>query len=97
MLGCSPITTSGPCSRLPAAMNTSSQPSRSKSATTVLTLLRSIVDRNAQTILMVTHDPTAASYADVVLFMRDGAIVGALREASSQQIAQELARMEEQA
>ena len=69
----------------------------SKSATTVLKLLRSIVDRNEQTILMVTHDPTAASYADSVLFMRDGVLVGALRGASSQQIAGELARMAEQA
>ncbi|MFC4043286.1 ABC transporter ATP-binding protein [Dactylosporangium siamense] len=41
----------------------------------VLRLLRVAVDRHAQTVVMVTHDPLAAAYADRVLFLADGAIV----------------------
>jgi putative ABC transport system ATP-binding protein len=38
----------------------------------VLHLLRTLVDRHAQTLVMVTHDPVAASHADRVLFLADG-------------------------
>ncbi|MDI9894471.1 ABC transporter ATP-binding protein [Rhodococcus sp. IEGM 1381] len=41
----------------------------------VLRRLRSLVDRHDQTVIMVTHDPAAASYADAVLFLADGRIV----------------------
>lgn len=41
----------------------------------VLALLRGIVDRHRQTVIMVTHDPTAAGYADRVLLLADGRIV----------------------
>jgi len=41
----------------------------------VLELLREAVDRYEQTIVMVTHDPTAAAMADRVVFLADGAIV----------------------
>jgi putative ABC transport system ATP-binding protein len=41
----------------------------------VLGFLRRAVDDLEQTIVMVTHDPTAASYADHVLFLNDGRIV----------------------
>ncbi|WP_145908276.1 ATP-binding cassette domain-containing protein [Kitasatospora viridis] len=40
----------------------------------VLTLLRQTVDELGQTIVMVTHDPVAAAYADEVLFLADGRI-----------------------
>jgi putative ABC transport system ATP-binding protein len=40
----------------------------------VLRLLRGIVDRHSQTVIMVTHDPVAASYADRVVFLKDGRI-----------------------
>ena len=46
-----------------------------RSGTEVLTFLRQAVDRFAQTVVMVTHDPVAASYADRVLFLADGRIV----------------------
>jgi len=47
----------------------------SKSGTTVLELLRrTCKDLNA-TVVMVTHDPRAASYADRVIFLKDGQIV----------------------
>lgn len=40
----------------------------------VLSLLRRLVDQRAQTTIMVTHDPVAASYADTVVFLQDGRI-----------------------
>ncbi|HEX2042218.1 MAG TPA: ABC transporter ATP-binding protein [Acidimicrobiales bacterium] len=44
----------------------------------ILGLLRRAVDRMGQTVVMVTHDPVAASYADVALFLADARIVGEL-------------------
>jgi putative ABC transport system ATP-binding protein len=41
-----------------------------------LQLLRRACDHQGQTIVMVTHDPRAASYADRILFLRDGRIAG---------------------
>jgi putative ABC transport system ATP-binding protein len=40
----------------------------------VLRLLRLAVDRHAQTVVMVTHDPYAAAHADRVVFLKDGRI-----------------------
>ncbi|MEU5435378.1 ABC transporter ATP-binding protein [Streptomyces sp. NPDC020719] len=47
----------------------------SRAGTEVLTFLREAVDRLAQTVVMVTHDPVAAGGADLVLFLADGRIV----------------------
>jgi len=47
----------------------------SKSGAEVLGFLRSSVLEHGQTIVMVTHDPVAASYTDRVIFLADGAIV----------------------
>ncbi|SFU07380.1 putative ABC transport system ATP-binding protein [Geodermatophilus amargosae] len=47
----------------------------SKSGADVLAFLRRSVMEMGQTIVMVTHDPVAASYADRVLFLADGRIV----------------------
>ncbi|MFE6778853.1 ABC transporter ATP-binding protein [Streptomyces sp. NPDC057702] len=47
-------------------------------AAEVLTLLRQAVDTLSATVVMVTHDPSAASYADRVLFLADGAIADQL-------------------
>lgn len=47
----------------------------SMSATEVLGFLRRSVDEFGQTIVMVTHDPVSASYADRALFLADGRIV----------------------
>ncbi len=52
----------------------------STSAHEVLSFLRRSVDELGQSVVMVTHDPTAASYADRVLFLADGRIVDELRE-----------------
>jgi putative ABC transport system ATP-binding protein len=47
----------------------------SRSSGEVLDILRSSVDHDGQTVVMVTHDPSAASHADRVLFLADGRIV----------------------
>lgn len=47
----------------------------SRAGAEVLSFLRRCVDDFGQTIVMVTHDPSAASYADHVLFLADGRIV----------------------
>jgi putative ABC transport system ATP-binding protein len=47
----------------------------SRSGTEILGFLRRAVDDMGQTIVMVTHDPVAASYADRALFLADGRIV----------------------
>ncbi len=52
----------------------------SKSSAQVLRFLREAVDAFDQTVVMVTHDPTAASHADRILFLVDGRIVAELRE-----------------
>ncbi|GAA2348032.1 ABC transporter ATP-binding protein [Streptomyces kunmingensis] len=52
----------------------------------VLTLLRAMVDRG-QTVIMVTHDPVAASYADQVLFLADGTVQGELHAPTAEQVA----------
>ena len=48
----------------------------SKSGREILALLRRAVDDFGQTIVMVTHDPSAATIADRVVFLADGAIAG---------------------
>ncbi|WP_330330507.1 ABC transporter ATP-binding protein [Streptomyces sp. NBC_00536] len=52
----------------------------STSGTEVLKFLQHSVRTLGQTIVMVTHDPHAASYADRVIFLADGRIVDELRE-----------------
>jgi putative ABC transport system ATP-binding protein len=47
----------------------------SKSSTELLQLTRAAVETFGQTVVMVTHDPKAASYADRVVFLADGRIV----------------------
>jgi putative ABC transport system ATP-binding protein len=45
----------------------------------VLDLLRRACDQSGQTVVMVTHDPSAAARADRVVFLRDGRVVNELR------------------
>jgi putative ABC transport system ATP-binding protein len=46
----------------------------SKTGTAIMELLRRSRDELQQTIILVTHDPRAATYADRVVFLRDGQI-----------------------
>ena len=58
-----------------------------------LALLRSVVDEYGQTVIMVTHDPVAASYADRVLVLADGRIVTDMPQPGADRIAEQLAAL----
>jgi len=58
----------------------------SRSGSEILTFMRRAVDELGQTIVMVTHDPTAASYSDDVLFLTDGRIVDHLAQPTPQRV-----------
>ncbi|WDV53035.1 ABC transporter ATP-binding protein [Streptomyces coeruleorubidus] len=60
----------------------------------VLGLLRGMVDREGQTVVMVTHDPVAAAYADRVLFLVDGRVHGELTGPSADAVAARMTRLE---
>ncbi|MEV4181849.1 ABC transporter ATP-binding protein [Streptosporangium canum] len=66
----------------------------SSSGREVLRLLRTLVDQQGQTTIMVTHDPVAAAYADTVLFLADGRVVDELARSSAQAIAERMTRLE---
>ena len=50
----------------------------SRAGAEILDFMRRAVREYGQTIVMVTHDPSAASYADRVVFLNDGRIVDEL-------------------
>ena len=52
----------------------------SRTSAEILTFMRTAVDELRQTIVMVTHDPTAAAYADRVVFLADGRLVDEIFE-----------------
>ena len=52
----------------------------SKSAAELLDFMRRAVKEFGQTIVMVTHDPVAASYSDRIVFLEDGKIVDELHD-----------------
>jgi putative ABC transport system ATP-binding protein len=58
----------------------------SRSGNEVLGFLRRAVRDHGQTIVMVTHDPVAASYADSVVFLADGRIVDAMESPTPQKV-----------
>jgi putative ABC transport system ATP-binding protein len=60
----------------------------------VLGFLRRAVDDWDQTVVMVTHDPVAASYADLVVFLRDGRLVGTLESPTSEQVIDRIKSLE---
>ncbi|WP_435148084.1 ABC transporter ATP-binding protein [Micromonospora aurantiaca (nom. illeg.)] len=66
----------------------------SRTAAEVLALLRAVVDEHGQTVVMVTHDPIAASYADRVLVLADGAMVADLPQLGAVRIAEHLASLD---
>ncbi|MEV0969064.1 ABC transporter ATP-binding protein [Microtetraspora glauca] len=59
----------------------------------VLTLLREVVDGLGQTVVMVTHDPLAASYADTVLFLADGRVVDTMSAPTVDSVADRMTRL----
>ncbi|WP_224276056.1 ABC transporter ATP-binding protein [Streptomyces sp. LS1784] len=58
-----------------------------RTAHEVLGLLRRAVDTMGATVVMVTHDPVAASFADRVVFLADGALAGELHHPDPQSVA----------
>jgi putative ABC transport system ATP-binding protein len=61
----------------------------------ILHLLREAVDALDQTVVMVTHDPVAASHADTVVFLADGAVVDRLTSPSAEQVAERMTNLED--
>jgi putative ABC transport system ATP-binding protein len=79
-----------------AAITFADEPTGALDTTTaaeVLDLLRAQSRAAGQTIVMVTHDPVAASYADRVLFLVDGRIVTETVRPTAETVATELARL----
>jgi putative ABC transport system ATP-binding protein len=52
----------------------------------VLAFLRRSVTEFGQTVVMVTHDPVAASYTDRVVFLADGRVVDELRNPTAESV-----------
>lgn len=59
----------------------------------ILGLLRGCVDDTGQTVVMVTHDPVAASYADTVLYLADGCIAGRDDEPTADRVAERMTHL----
>ncbi|MDR8410647.1 ABC transporter ATP-binding protein [Nonomuraea sp. 3-1Str] len=66
----------------------------SRSGAEVLSFLRTSVRELGQTIIMVTHDPVAAAYADRVVFLRDGELVTELAAPTPQSVLDTLMKLE---
>ena len=66
----------------------------SNSGAEVLRLLRAAATDHAQTILMVTHDANAASYADRVVFIKDGMVAGEMIEPTYDAVLGAMAQLE---
>ena len=58
----------------------------SRSGQEILDFMRRAVREYGQTIVMVTHDPSAAAYADRVVFLADGKIVDDLADPTAEQV-----------
>ena len=67
----------------------------SRAGAEVLTFMRRAVDEMGQTIVMVTHDPTAASYADRIVFLADGRIVDEMHQPTAGAVLERLKRFGE--
>ena len=66
----------------------------SNSSQEVLNILRTAVDKDDQTVVIVTHDPKAASFADRVLFLADGKIVSELSRPTAEEILDTMSEIE---
>ncbi|WP_043670446.1 ABC transporter ATP-binding protein [Streptomyces xylophagus] len=64
-----------------------------RSAREVLLLLREAVRVHGRTVVMVTHDPVAASYADSVVFLADGRLAGRMHAPTVDAVAERLAHL----
>jgi putative ABC transport system ATP-binding protein len=58
----------------------------SRAGREILSLLRSVSTGEGRTVVMVTHDPSAAAVADRVVFLRDGRLAGEVPGGSTQRV-----------
>jgi putative ABC transport system ATP-binding protein len=65
----------------------------SRAGAEVLEFMRRAVSEYGQTIVMVTHDPVAASYADTAMFLNDGRVVDELDQPTQQTVLDRLKTM----
>ncbi len=66
----------------------------SRTGIEILNFMRRAVDDTGQTIVMVTHDPHAASYADNVLFLADGQIIDEMPEPTTDRVLDRMKQFE---
>jgi putative ABC transport system ATP-binding protein len=66
----------------------------SRTGIEILTFMRQEVDESGQTIVMVTHDPHAASYAQHVLFLEDGEIVDEMASPTADRVLDRMKQFE---
>jgi putative ABC transport system ATP-binding protein len=66
----------------------------STSSSEVLTFLRKSVDTTGQTVVIVTHDPTAAAFADRAVFLGDGRIVDDLPDPTAAKVLDRMKRLD---
>jgi putative ABC transport system ATP-binding protein len=66
----------------------------SRSGAEVLDFLRLSVDEFGQTVVMVTHDPSAAAHADRVVFLGDGRIVDDMSEPTAERVLERMKRFD---
>ncbi len=67
----------------------------SRTGAEILSFMRRAVSELGQTIVMVTHDPNAASYADRVVFLADGRIVDEMSEPTAERVLDRMKRFGE--
>jgi putative ABC transport system ATP-binding protein len=66
----------------------------SRSSGEVLSILRTAADEFDQTVVIVTHDPRAASYADRVVFLADGAVIDQLASPTADAVLERMKKLE---
>jgi putative ABC transport system ATP-binding protein len=65
----------------------------SNASAEVLEFLRRAVSEHGQSIVIVTHDPRAAAYADRVVFLADGRVVGELRSPTADGVLEQMKKL----
>ena len=66
----------------------------SRASQELLSFLKAAVTDRGQTIVMVTHDPVGASYADRIVFLADGQIVDEMRDPTAERVLDRMKSLE---
>jgi putative ABC transport system ATP-binding protein len=69
----------------------------SRAGSEILSFMRTAVDDLGQTVVMVTHDPVAAAYADTAIFLADGCIVDQMENPTAKKVLDRIKRLGDQA